>query len=61
MTSQQVIFRDFVVNFHPATLNLKKIPLIQLIKKFWPYWLSIVWAENTLFEQAKQGCKDSEL
>ena len=33
MTSQLVKFKAF---FHRATLNLKKVPVNQLIKKFWP-------------------------
>ena len=33
-----VIFRAFLfIFFVPLTLNLKKIPINQLIKKFWPY------------------------
>ena len=37
MTSQLVIFIAFFFFFHPPTLNLKKNPINQLIKKFWPY------------------------
>ena len=43
MTSQLVIFRAFFIYFYssppppPPTLNLKKNPVNQLIKKFWPY------------------------
>ena len=37
MTSQLVIFRAFLfIFFRPPTLSLKKIPVNQLIKKFWP-------------------------
>ena len=38
MTSLLVIFRAFLfIFFVPTTLNLKKNPASQLIKKFWPY------------------------
>ena len=38
MTSQLVIFRAFLFIFLvPPTLDLKKIPVNQLIKKIWPY------------------------
>ena len=37
ITSQLVIFRAFFLFFVPSTLNLKKNPVNQLIKKFWPY------------------------
>ena len=36
MTSQLVIFELFVLWFRPPTLNLKKIPVNQLIKQFMP-------------------------
>ena len=36
MTSQLVIFRAFFL-FSSPTLNLKQIPVNQLIKKIWPY------------------------
>ena len=37
MTSQLVIFRAFLfIFFVPPTLDLKKIPAYQLIKKIWP-------------------------
>ena len=39
MTSQMVIFKTFFFFFFffvPLTLNLKKIPINQLIKKIWP-------------------------
>ena len=38
MASQLVIFRAFLFYFFvPLTLDLKKIPVNQLIKKIWPY------------------------
>ena len=40
MTCQLVIFRAFF--FVPATLNLKKCPVNQLIKKFWPNLSSVL-------------------
>ena len=42
MTSQLVIFRAFISFFSvPLTLNLKKNPVNQLIKKIWPICLSL--------------------
>ena len=37
MINQLVIFRAFFLFFCPLTLNLKKNPVNQLIKRIWPY------------------------
>ena len=36
-------FQSFFYFFCPPTLNLKKNPVNQLIKKFWPYLGSSSW------------------
>ena len=50
MTSQLVIFRAFYLFFFvPSTLDLKKIPVNQLIKKIWPKGMDVSSEQNLGF------------